>query len=49
MGIREAHDSADAVAPGVGDAAEATPNVPVWATVSIFGVGCNEVVGRALS
>ena len=46
MGIREAQDSADAVALGLLDAGEAAP---AWATVSIFAVGSRDVVARGPS
>jgi len=43
MGIREAQDSADAVALGPGDASE---SAPVWVTGSIFAGGWSDVVAR---
>ena len=46
MGIREAQDSADAVALGLLEAGEAAP---VWAMVSIFAGGSSEVVARGPS
>jgi hypothetical protein len=46
MGIREAQDSADTVALGLVEAAEATPAAPVWVTGSIFAGGSSEGATR---